>query len=40
MTDAETVVASVVAPSEVVIEEEEAPEVEEADAGGGETSDD
>jgi large subunit ribosomal protein L25 len=42
VTDAETVVASVVAPSEVVIEEEdeEISEVDEADAGGGETSDD
>lgn len=42
VTDPETVVASVVAPSEVVIEEVEVEEAEggEADAGGGETSDD
>ncbi len=44
VTDPETVAASVVAPSEVVVEEEEEEqeiaEVDEADAGGGETSDD
>ena len=41
VTDPETVVASVVAPSEVVIEEETGEESEGGeDAGGGETSDD
>lgn len=40
VTDAETVVASVVAPSEVIIEEEEeTPEIDEPDAGGGDTPD-
>ena len=40
VTDSETVVASVVAPSEVIVEETEAIEVNEADAGGVEPSDD
>ena len=39
--DPETVVASVVAPSEVIVEETETVELdEETDAGGGEPSDD
>ena len=40
VTDSETVVASVVAPSEIVVEEAEIIEVDETDVGGGEPSDD
>jgi large subunit ribosomal protein L25 len=39
VTDSETVVASVVAPSEVIVEETEVIEVEETDDGGDEPSD-
>ena len=40
VTDPETVVASVVAPSEVIVEEAEAVEVDEVEDGGTDSSDD
>jgi len=40
VTDPETVVASVVAPSEVIVEEAEVVEVDEVEDGGTDSSDD